>query len=358
MGSLCGDSASELFQAQAQLYRVMYSFLNPMSIKWAVELGIPNIIHNHGQPITLSHLVSSLEIPQTKATCVQRLMRLLAHNGFFAIIKSDDSNSKEEAYALTPTSQLLVSGTEQCLSSMVELLNDPTLVGSYHQLGKWTCGEDHTVVETALGSKGYWDFVHQNPTHMKTFNEAMESDSHVVRLALRNCKSVFEGLDSIVDVGGGTGNTAKIICEAFPNLKYLVLDLPQVVNGLTGTKNLTFVGGNMFKSIPQADAILLKWVLHNWDDDDCIKILKNCKDAISDRGKGGKVIIIDIVINEKQDEHEMTEVKLLSDVIMMTSLNGKERDEKDWRRLFMDAGFKYYKIFPTFGFRSLIELYP
>nr|KYP42011.1 Isoflavone-7-O-methyltransferase 9 [Cajanus cajan] len=334
----------------------MYSFLNPMSIKWAVELGIPNVIHNHGQPITLSDLVSALEVPQAKATCVQRLMRLLAHNGFFAIIKVYES--KEEAYALTPTSQLLVSGTDHCLSAMVGFLNDPTLVGVYHQLGKWTCGEDRTIIETALGPRGYWDFVHQTPTHMQAFNEAMESDSHVMRLALRDCKSVFEGLDSIVDVGGGTGNTAKIICEAFPNLKYIVLDLPQVVDGLTGNKNLSFVSGNMLKSIPQADAILLKWVLHNWGDDDCIKILKNCKDAISGRGKGGKVIIIDIVINEKQDEHEMTEVKLLCDVIMMTSLNGKERDEKDWKRLFMDAGFKYYKIFPTFGFRSLIELYP
>ncbi|TKY59216.1 Flavonoid 4'-O-methyltransferase [Spatholobus suberectus] len=147
-------------------------------------------------------------------------------------------------------------------------------------------------------SKRLLGFIHQNPTHMKTFNEAMESDSQVVRLALRDCKSVFEGLDSMVDVGDATGNTAKIICKAFPNLKYVVLDLPQVVTGLTGSKNLSFVGGNTFKSIPQADAILLKWALHNWSDDDCIKILKNCKDAISGKGKGGKVIIIDIVINE------------------------------------------------------------
>ncbi|KAE9597196.1 putative isoflavone 7-O-methyltransferase [Lupinus albus] len=62
----------------------------------------------------------------------------------------------------------------------------------------------------------------------------------------------------MVDVGGGTGTMAKIICEAFPNLKYIVLDLPQVVTGLTGTNNLSFVGGNMFEFVPQADAILIK----------------------------------------------------------------------------------------------------
>ncbi|WJX52046.1 hypothetical protein P8452_38193 [Trifolium repens] len=65
--------ASELFQAQAHLYKVMYSFLNPMSVKWAIDLKIPDIIHNHSQPITLSELVLALQVP---LTCVQRLMRL------------------------------------------------------------------------------------------------------------------------------------------------------------------------------------------------------------------------------------------------------------------------------------------
>ncbi|KAK7362790.1 hypothetical protein VNO77_04912 [Canavalia gladiata] len=348
-------NASELLEAQAQLYRVLYSFLNPKCIKWAIDLGIPDIIHKHHQPITLPQLVSALHIPHAKVTCVQRIMRLLAHNGFFAIIKIDDN---KEAYALTPASQVLVTHTDHCLSSMVELLNNPTPVASYHHLGKWTCGEDLTIIETALGSGCYWDFIHQNPTHLKMFNDAMECDSHMVRLALRDCKSVFEGLDSIVDVGGGTGNTAKIICEAFPKLKYIVLDLPQVVSGLTGSNNLSFVGGNMFRSIPQADAVLLKWILHNWSDDECIKILKNCKEAISSIGEGGKVIIIDVVINEKNDKHEITEVKLLFDIVMMTFHNGKERSEQDWKRLFVKSGFNHYKIFPTFGFRSLIELYP
>ncbi|XP_061351756.1 isoflavone-7-O-methyltransferase 9-like [Gastrolobium bilobum] len=355
MASANDYKASELFQAQAHLYRMMYSFLNPMCIKWAIDLGIPDIIHNHPHPITLPELVSALHVPHSKATCVERLMRLLAHNDFFAIIKIHDN---KEAYALTPSSQLLVNGTDHCLSSMVHLFNSPTLVGSYHHLGKWTSGEDLTIVETAFGHGGFWDFMQQNPTHLKMFNEAMESDSHIVRLALRDCKSVFEGLDSIVDVGGGTGNTANIICESFPNLKCIVLDLPQVVTGLTRSNNLSFVGGNMFQYIPQADAVLLKWVLHNWSDDDCIKILKNCKEAISGKSKGGKVIIIDIVMNEKHDDHKMKEVKLCFDIVMMASLNGKERDEKDWNRLFIQAGFKHYEIFPTFGFRSLIELYP
>jgi hypothetical protein len=242
--------ASELFQAQANLYNQIFSFMRPMSIKWAVELGIPDIIHNHGQPITLPELVAALRIPESKATCVHSIMRLLAHNKVFTIVNIDDN---KEAYTLAPTSKLLVKGTNHCLSSMVHLITDPNIVDLYYQLSEWTSNEKLTIHETT-----FWDYYHQNPNHLKSFNDAMESDSHMVRLAINDCKFVFDGLTSLVDVGGGTGNTAKIISEAFPTLKCIVFDLPNVIEGLTDNNYLSFIGGNMFESIPQADAILLK----------------------------------------------------------------------------------------------------
>jgi len=101
----------------------------------------------------------------------------------------------------------------------------------------------------------------------------------------------------------------------------------------------------------------LQWVLHNWTDENCIKILQKCRDSISSKGNSGKVIIIDAVINEKLDDPDMTQTKLSLDIIMLT-MNGRERTEKEWKQLFIEAGFKHYKIFPIFGFRSLIEVYP
>ncbi|MED6213454.1 hypothetical protein PIB30_093508, partial [Stylosanthes scabra] len=99
------------------------------------------------------------------------------------------------------------------------------------------------------------------------------------------------------------------------------------------------------------------WVLHDWNDEDCIKILKSCKKSIS---KKGKVIIIDVVINneEQDEEDETTQLKLLSDINMAAIFGAKERSEKEWKQLFIKAGFNNYKIFPIFGFRSLIEVYP
>jgi methylase of polypeptide subunit release factors len=75
---------------------------------------------------------------------------------------------------------------------------------------------------------------------------------------INECKEVFEGLGSLVDVGGGTGTVAKSIAEAFPHLDCTVFDLPHVVADLQGSENLKYVGGDMFEAIPPADGIVLK----------------------------------------------------------------------------------------------------
>jgi len=255
MASMNNQKEIELFEGQSLLYMQLYGYLRPMCLKWAVQLGIPDIIHNHPKPITLSDLVSTLQIPPAKAGFVQRFMRFLAHNGIFEIHESQEEH--ELTYALTPASKLLVNSSDHCLSPMVLAFTDPLRNVKYHHLGEWIRGEDPSVFETAHGTSA-WGLLEKNPEYFSLFNEAMASDSRIVDLALKNCTSVFEGLDSMVDVGGGTGTTARIICDAFPKLKCVVLDLPHVVENLTGTNNLSFVGGDMFNSIPQADAVLLK----------------------------------------------------------------------------------------------------
>ncbi|CAJ1833300.1 unnamed protein product [Sphenostylis stenocarpa] len=253
-------------------------------------------------------------------------MCYLAHKGFFEIVRVHDNKEEQEAYALTAASELLVKGSDLCLVPMVECNLAPDFLCVWPQLKKWTCEDNLTLFDVSIGSN-LWELL-GNPAYNKLFNVAMASDSQMMNMALRGCNWVFEGVESIVDVGGGTGITAKTICEAFPNMKCIVLDLPRVVENMAESNNLTYVGGDMFKSIPKADAVLLKWILHNWNDKDCKKILENCKEAISDKGKKGKVIVIDVVINENEGEHELTGLKLLLDVTMACLMNGKERKRR------------------------------
>ncbi|KAF3652395.1 putative histone H3.2-like [Capsicum annuum] len=103
-----------------------------------------------------------------------------------------------------------------------------------------------------------WEFCDQNPRFNNVFNEAMANDSQMMCLVVKDCKQVFQEMDSMADVGGGTGLIAKTILAAFPHLKCTVLDLPHVVANMPDTENLKYVGGDMFQSIPSADTILFK----------------------------------------------------------------------------------------------------
>jgi hypothetical protein len=103
----------------------------------------------------------------------------------------------------------------------------------------------------------------------------------------------------------------------------------------------------------------LQWILHDWSDEECVKILKNCKVAIEKKGKEGKVVIIDMVLdNEKENINESVETQLFFDMLMMVLLKGKERNNKEWVKLISSAGFSNFKITPILGLRSVIEIYP
>ncbi|XP_057509166.1 probable O-methyltransferase 3 [Actinidia eriantha] len=355
-----------LLQSQAHIWNHIFNFINSMSLKCAIELvlgsNIPDIVNNHGRPMTLSELVAALPINPSKSRCVYRLMRILVHSGFFTKEKVSKNGEDEEeehgGYLLTPPSRLLLKDEPFSVAPFLLAMLDPTLTKPWHFVSEWFKNHDPTTFDTAHG-RTLWDYVVHEPRMNHFFNEAMASDSRLVTSVLvKDCKAIFEGLNSLVDVGGGTGTVAKAIAEAFPNLECIVLDLPHVVADLQGScKNLTYVGGDMLEAIPSADAVLLKWILHDWSDEESVKILKRCKEAIPSRGK---VIIIDMKVeNQKGDDHDQSiETQLFFDMLMMTLTTGRERTEKEWAKLFSDAGFSDYKIVPILGLRSLIEVYP
>ncbi|KDP21022.1 hypothetical protein JCGZ_21493 [Jatropha curcas] len=348
--------ANELFQAQCHIYKHMYHYMESMSLKCVVHLGIPDIIHKYKRPVTLPELVSALQIPPTKENCLQRVMRILVHSGFFAAKKIHDN--QEEGYVLTPSSSLLLKESPTSLSTFVVAMVDPALITPWFSLAENFKGNELTPFETCHGNN-FWDYGKKNPEFISSLNEAMACDSRLVSLIVKEHKEMFKGVASLVDVGGGTGTLARSIADAYPDMKCTVLDLPQVVANLPESKNLKFVAGDMFRSVPSAQAVMIKSVLHNWSDQACIKILKLCRESIPNKDEGGKVIIIEMVINEKKDEYQLAETKLFADMQMMLLCpGGRERNEQEWARLFLEAGFNHYKITNTCGLNSIIEAYP
>ncbi|EHA8589248.1 Trans-resveratrol di-O-methyltransferase [Cocos nucifera] len=327
-----------------------------MSLNCAVELGIADLIHSYGGPMPLSELARSIPIPPKKAPYLRRLMRLLVSHGVFAVQPDGNSHENEStAYLLTPFSELLLTkGTN--LSPFIRFISDPSFMKPWFHMGDWFKGKGSTPFEAAY-DKCVWDLTKQRPDLNDKFNDAMSCESFCVMKAMvTECPQFFRGLKSLVDVGGGTGTSARMIAEAFPDVKCTVFDLPHVVATSPKSKLVDAVGGSMFDSIPPASAVFLKSILHDWGDEDCVKILKRCMEAIPPKEEGGKVIIVDMVINS--DNPKITETHLFYDICMMIGLGGREREEHEWQKIFNNAGFSDYKIFPILGVYSVIELYP
>ncbi|CAD6257300.1 unnamed protein product [Miscanthus lutarioriparius] len=376
--ALSSEDTRELLQAHIELWNQTYSFMKSVALAVALDLHIADAIHRRGGAATLSQILGEIGVRPSKLPGLRRLMRVLTVSGTFAIVQplaettSSESDGREPVYKLTTASCLLISsndgGESSATASLSPMLNhvlspfrdSPLSMG----LTAWF---QHDEDEQAPGLCPFilmygttlWEVCRRDGAINALFNNAMAADSHfLMQIVLREFGEVH-GIDSLVDVAGGVGGAAMAIAAAFPSLKCTVLDLPHVVakapSGSIG--NVQFLVGDMFESIPPANVVFLKWILHDWSDDKCIKILKNCKQAIPSRDAGGKIIIIDIVVGSESSDTKLLETQVIYDLHLM-KIGGVERDEQEWKKIFLEAGFKDYNIMPALGLRSIIELYP
>ncbi|VAH12634.1 unnamed protein product [Triticum turgidum subsp. durum] len=318
-----------------------------MALNSAVKLGIADVLHRCGGAASLPDLLSAVPLHPSKGPYLCRLMNMLAAAGIFtaedvvpaASAPAEGDGAPTTVYHLNTVSRLLVEGSS-CMSLCVLLDTTDLFVTASLRLHQCLYG---------VGSR--------DPEFNVLFNGAMGATSKfIAALAIRECSEVFAGITSLVDVAGGNGTMARTIAEAFPRVKCSVLELPQVIEGIPPDGTVELVAGDMMEFVPPADVVLLKHVLHNWSDEDCVKILTRCRQAISHGAKAGKVIIIDTVVGSTS--HEMLEAQVTMDLAMMMLFNGKAREEHNWHKMFMEAGFSHYKIHNVLGMRSLIEVHP
>ncbi|KAJ6763955.1 O-METHYLTRANSFERASE [Salix purpurea] len=239
------ESASELLQAQTHVWNHIFNFINSMTLKCAVQLGIPDVIHKHGKPMTLSELVSSLPVHPSKTQYVHRIMRILVRSGFFSQQNIDSINNDQEIYSLSQSANLLLEDNPLSIRPLLLMELDPVLTKPWDCLSTWFQNDEVTACSVAH-KKTFWEYTGQDPRLNNLFNAAMASDSVLVsKVIVSKCKGIFEGVNSLVDVGGGVGTMAKAISEAFPHIHCIVFDLPHVISDLQGGKNLEYAAGDM-----------------------------------------------------------------------------------------------------------------
>ncbi|XP_024019969.1 xanthohumol 4'-O-methyltransferase [Morus notabilis] len=354
------DEAS--LRGQAEVWKYMFSFADSMAVKCAVELRIPDIIKSNGGPMSLAEIVAAFpRASSPDISCLSRIMRLLVRLKIFTARQSSDgSGDSATLYGLTQSSRWLLRDTSDdqlTLAPMLLLENHPLLMAPWHCFSQ--CVKDGGLpLEKAHGPE-IWDFVTGNGEFNKMFNRGMECASRIVMRAVLSeyYKDGFGCLGSLLDVGGGTGGDVAQIVKSCPHIiKSINFDLPDVVAKAPEHPGVSHVGGDMFKSVPNADAIFMKWIMHEWSDEDCVKILKNCRKAIPE--KSGKVIIVDIVL-EPEGTGVFDETGLVFDLVMVAHTSGgKERTENEWKNILKEGGFPRYKVTKIPALTSIIEAYP
>ncbi|KAI6677530.1 hypothetical protein NL676_038326 [Syzygium grande] len=312
-----GDEDDEEAKARVDIWKYVFGFTEMAVVKCAIDLGIADAMASHPEPsISLSQLSSSLGCCPSS---LRRILRFLVHRKIFRHHADDD------AYSQTPLSRRLLTRGENSMAAFILLESTPVMLAPWLNLSSHVAGASAEAPPPFVVAHGddIWAYSAANPGHSKLINDAMACHARAAVPALaEDCPEVFEGL----------------LRKAFPWIRGINFDLPHVVSGaLPPCEGVVHVGGDMFLGVPKADAAFLMWVLHDWSDSECVQILKNCREAISE-SKSGKVIIAEAVIGEKEDG-KLTGARLALDMVMMAHTSGgKERTEKEWAHVLASRG--------------------
>ena len=214
-----------------------------------------------------------------------------------------------------------------------------------------------TGLEKALGVSEY-EFLEQHPEEASHFNAAMLGFHGAEPAAIVDAFD-FSGAQRVVDVGGGSGNLITTILRDNPGLRGVLFDLPQAT--IDGEKTIAATGladrcrvvaGDFFEAVPDGgDAYLLSHILHDWGEEECLRILSNCRRAMSDQGR---LLIVEWVLRPGD---EPDPAKLL-DLVMLVMPGGQERTEEEYRALLARAGFTLTRVVPTASPASVVEAVP
>ncbi|KAK1392149.1 Caffeic acid 3-O-methyltransferase [Heracleum sosnowskyi] len=316
----------------------------PMVLNAAIELDVLEIMAKAGPGayVTPNELASMLPTSNPDAPLMlDRILRILAS---YLVLKCKLIELPDgllvRAYGLMPVCKFLTKNEDGVSMAPLSLLaNDKITRESWYYL-KDAVLDGGLPFNKAFGMNIY-DYNGTDPRFNMIFNQAMKDHSVIIMDKILENYNGFEGVTSLVDVGGGTGASLNAIINKYPAIKGINFDLPHVIKDAPSYNNgLEHVGGDMFTSVPKGDAIFMKWICHNWADEDCLRILINCYQALAD---DGKVVVAESILQEQPETSLVTKTVLHFDAYMMTDIpGGRERTEKEFEALAKRAGFKRF----------------
>ncbi|UQA98108.1 acetylserotonin O-methyltransferase [Streptomyces halobius] len=249
-------------------------------------------------------------------------------------------------FAVTPVGDLLRGDAPRSLRSFARSFTDPAMLRAWERLDD-SVRTGETSFDAVFG-KDFFGYLAEHPELSAEFNAAM---SEATRETAELVPAAFDfgSYATVADIGGGDGTLLAAILTAHPELYGIVFDTAEGLAqagtklaraGLDGRSSL--VTGDFFAAAPEgADLYLLKSVIHDWNDEQCVGILRHCRRAIPD---GGRLLIVEPVLPPAVNPSVAG--VCLSDLNMLVNVGGRERTRDDFERLCHDAGFEVRTVTP------------
>jgi O-methyltransferase domain/Dimerisation domain len=316
-----------------ELFPLVVGYRISQAIYVVAKLGIPDLLA--GGPQDSDALAQATG---THAGALYRILRCLAGVGLFG-------ETAPHAFGLTALGARLCTDAPGSTRSTALMLLDPPLWQAWGSL-LHTVQTGEPAFQHVHG-QGMFEYLVAHPDSSRVFQQAMTSNTAGSGTAITQAYD-FSGIGRLVDVGGGHGLLLATALQAYPDMRGVLFDRPEVVAGAPAVLEAAgvadrceIVGGDFFASAPPGgDAYVLRQILHDWDDVRAAQILAHCRRAL---GETGKVLVMERAI--ARDYRQALPVLLL-DLEMLVNFGGIQRTEAEYRALFAGVGLQLSAVVP------------
>jgi hypothetical protein len=324
------------------LYRIATGYIASAALYVAAHLRVADHL------IAGSKSVEELAADTgASADALYRILRLLVSQGIFEQVGP-------RRFALNPAADLLRRDVHGSVHPVAHFLPDPLHFRVYANLLE-SVRTGVPAAQTTLG-KPLFEYLAGDPAYSAIFNDAMTSISTPAAAAAVVAYD-FSRFRVIVDVAGGHGEVLAAILRASPASRGVLAEIGHVADGareriaqLGLADRCEAVACDFFQSVPAGgDLYVMKHIIHDWDDDRALAILRNIARAMGE--KGGTVVLLETVIPEG-DEPDLGK---FIDIEMLAFPGGKERTAHEFRVLFDEAGFEMTGVVATKSPLSVVE---